>query len=191
MASGTALNPSDLIMDTLAAIETEGKLVGYSQSLSSISGSPGTGIASVSSNYENAKIVHSAVLSAGKAAQANYYALRERELVIASTLVGVLLFSAVLMFLLQHFPAYAWLLSMVVSGCAITGVAVGVYSIGNYSIVNGGSFSDQANSSPLDATLSVSMPFIIFATVVLFIAAAAAFVIWMQSRSIKAAAAAP
>jgi len=180
-------NPSELILDTLNNIDLESKLKGYALSLGSLSLASGT--TQFNSSYEDVKIVNTQILLAGKNAKANYYALREKELVVMINVIGVLLFSAVVMFMVVHFPQHAWWLSMIVSGLAIGGICVGVFGMGAYSVITGATYQDMSNSSPLDATLSISMPFMIFSAILVVVAAAATFLIWYSAR--KAGAEAP
>ena len=115
-------NPSELILDTLNNIDLESKLKGYALSLGSLSLASGT--TQFNSSYEDVKIVNTQILLAGKNAKANYYALREKELVVMINVIGVLLFSAVVMFMVVHFPQHAWWLTMIVSGLAIGGICL-------------------------------------------------------------------
>ena len=173
-------NPSELILDTLNNIDLESKLKGYALSLGSLSLASGT--TQFNSSYEDVKIVNTQILLAGKNAKANYYALREKELVVMINVIGVLLFSAVVMFMVVHFPQHAWWLTMIVSGLAIGGICVGVFGMGAYSVITGATYQDMSNSSPLDATLSISMPFMIFSAILVVVAAAATFLIWYSAR---------
>ena len=174
-------NQSEVILEVLNNISQEYMLIGYLQSLTNMS-NPQLGVTQMNSSYENLKILNSELLSTGKSAKATYYSLKEKELVVVITLIGVLLFSTVLMFMATHFPHYAWLVTMLISGCAITGILVAVYAISNYSIMSGSSFTDQSNSSPLDASINITMPFLIFTTIMVLIAAIAAFIVWFSAR---------
>jgi uncharacterized membrane protein len=175
---------SELVVMALSNVQQEARLKAYLDALKS-NRPANINQSTTTTMFENVKITNSELQTAAKQAKRNYYALKEKELVIMITLIAVLLFSTVLMFMTVHFPKWAWILALIISGCAITGISVMVYGIKDHSIVTGESFDDKSNKDPIDATLNVTVPFVVFTTIIVFVAAIAALVIWMSARKAK------
>lgn len=175
------MSPGELILETLNNIKREAVMKGQLQTLQTI-GVPEIASSHIAVTYENEKIVHNEILMVGRNAKKNYFALKEKELVLMISLAGVLLFSAVLMLLTLKFPAHAWILSLIISGASIVSVLVAVYGIKDFSIIDGASFTDKSSKDPLDATITVTMPFIIFTVILTIIAAVASGAIWWASN---------
>lgn len=117
--------------------------------------------------------------------------LKEKELVFMITLVGSLLFSTVLMYMVLQFPGHAWILGAVIAAGMVAGVFVGCFAINEDTDIGGGvTIREEANRSPLEKSLEVSMPFIIFTAVLSGVAALAGLLIWMATRKADATAAA-
>lgn len=173
-------DPSELIMDTMNNLQLESQLQSYMASLSLI-GSSDMANQSVSVSYENEKILNNEVLMIGKTIKATYYGLMEKQLVVSITLIGICLFSTTLMFMVLRFPKYAWILSLIISGAAIAGIFIAIYGVQTSSIIDGKNFSQKSNTDPLDATLSVTMPFLIFSAILVVIAVVATVIIWYSS----------
>lgn len=109
--------------------------------------------------------------------------LKEKELVYMITLVGSLLFSSVLMYMVLQFPERAWMLSAVISLGMVAGLFVGVFAINEDTNIGGGvTIREEANRSPLEKSLEISMPFLIFTAVVCGVAAAAGLMVWGAAR---------
>lgn len=110
--------------------------------------------------------------------------VKEKELVFMITLVGALLFSTVLMYMVLQFPNKAWIMSAVISTAMVAGVIVGAFAVkADSSIIGGVTIREDANKSALEKTLNLSMPFIIFTAVIGVISAIAALMIWSASRN--------
>lgn len=175
------MSPGELILETLNNIKQEAVLKGQLRNLQSV-GVPEIASSHIAVSYDNEKIVNNEIMMVGRNAKKNYYAMKEKELVLMITLNGVLLFSAVLMLLNIKFANQSWILALIVSGACIVGVLVAVYGIKDFSIIDGTTFNDKSNKDPLDATIAITMPFIIFTIILVIIAAAASGVIWWASK---------
>lgn len=179
--NGPSMSPGELILETLNNIKQEAVLKGQLRNLQSV-GVPEIASSHIAVSYDNEKIVNNEIMMVGRNAKKNYYAMKEKELVLMITLNGVLLFSAVLMLLNIKFANQSWILALIVSGACIVGVLVAVYGIKDFSIIDGTTFNDKSNKDPLDATIAITMPFIIFTIILVIIAAAASGVIWWASK---------
>ena len=112
--------------------------------------------------------------------------LKEKELVFMITLVGSLLFSTVLMYMVLQFPEQAWMLGAIISAAMAAGVFIGCFAINEDTNIGGGvTIREESNRSPLEKSLEISMPFIIFTAVLCGVAALASLLIWSATRKKK------
>lgn len=111
--------------------------------------------------------------------------LREKQFALTVMIMGVLLVSAVVLFVNMQLDHIGWLVNLGASGAMIIGSIVLTYVISSDNLVM---FADQADDDedPLAKSFKVTMPFIIFAVALLGCAGILALFVWLGSRTKEA-----